>query len=162
MKKSKFFKTDIIFAGARVSLDGVEPDSTKLTTVINWHQHPNLPNLSHFLGLMCHFHNLIKNYAQIAQPLLDLIHSVNISKGASKATYCAALSKVKLANIWTHTDGTPFIVTSDSCKDRFGGMLAQLFSVTHPSGRVVKKQHPITYASKQTSPAEAQYQPFLR
>ena len=40
-------------------------------------------------------------------------------------------------------------------------MLAQWFSVTCPGGRVVDKLHPIAYASKQTSPAEARYQPCL-
>ena len=40
-------------------------------------------------------------------------------------------------------------------------MLAQRFSVTRPGGRVVDKLHPIAYASKRTSPAEARYQLFL-
>ena len=61
-KKSEFFKTDIIFVGARVSPNGVEPDSTKLTVVVNWRQPPDLLNLSRFLGLTGYFHNLIKNY----------------------------------------------------------------------------------------------------
>ena len=41
-KKSEFFKTDIIFAGARVGPNGVEPDSTKLTAVVDWRQPPRL------------------------------------------------------------------------------------------------------------------------
>jgi len=45
-------------------------------------------------------------------------------------------------------DGTLFIVTTDGCKDGFGGMLAQRFTETRPGGKTVEKLHPITYASK--------------
>ena len=70
---------------------------------------PNLLNLSHFLGLTGYFHDLIKNYTQITQPLSDLFHSVDIPKGAGKAAYHAALSRMKLANIWTHAHTTTFL-----------------------------------------------------
>ena len=139
---------------------------------------PDLLNLFHFLGLTGYFRDLIKNYPRIAQPLSDLFRGVDIPKGASKAAYHTALSKMKLTNIWTHAhttmflnlkkvltsapvlkaprfDGTPFIITSDGCKDGFGGMLAQWFNVTHPGGKVTEKLHPIAYASKWTSPVEA-------
>ena len=133
---------------------------------------------------MGYFRDLVKGYAKIAQPLSDLIHGMEIPKGAGKAAYHLALSKIKLANTWTTThaksflqlkmiltsepvlkaprfDGTPFIVTSDGCKDGFGGMLTQWFTEMHPGSKVVEKLHPIAYASKCTSPAEARYKPFL-
>ena len=40
-------------------------------------------------------------------------------------------------------------------------MLTQWFTETCPGGKVVEKLHPVTYASKHTSPAEAKYKPFL-
>jgi len=46
---------EIIFAGARVGPEGVKPDDTKLTAVVDWFQPPDLLNLSHFLGLMGYF-----------------------------------------------------------------------------------------------------------
>jgi len=132
--------TEIIFAGSRVGPDGVQPDATKLTAVVDWHQPPDLLNLSRFLGLTGYFRDLVRGYARIAQPLTDLVRNANIPKTAGKAAYRAALSKVKLANMWTpscksaflklkevltsepvlkapHFDGTPFIVTSDGCQD---------------------------------------------
>ena len=92
--------------------------------------------------------------------------------------YRAALQAMKLANTWapTHTkaflalktaltsepvlkaprfDGTPFIVTTDGCMEGFGGMLAQKFTETRPGGKTSEKSHPIAYASKRTSVAEA-------
>ena len=54
-KKSEFFMTEIIFAGSRVGPDGVQPDATKLTAVVDWRQPPDLLNLSRFLGLTGYF-----------------------------------------------------------------------------------------------------------
>ena len=58
-------------------------------------------------------------------------------------------------------DGTPFIVTTDGCKDVFGAVLAQRFETTLPSGKVVKRLHPIAFASKRTLRTEEKYKPFL-
>jgi transposase InsO family protein len=183
-KKSEFFMSEIIFAGARVNPHGVQPDSSKLTAIVDWRQPPDLLNLSRFLGLAGYFRDLVKGYAKIAQPLSDLVRGAAIPKGAGKAAYRAALTRVKLANIWTpiheraflglkkvltsepvlkapRFDGTPFIVTSDGCKEGFGGMLAQRFRETRTGGKVIEKLHPIAYASKRTSPSEANYKPFL-
>ena len=95
----------------------------------------------------------MKGYAKLAQPLTDLVRSMNVPKNACKAAYCAALQAVKLANTWkpTHTkaflalktiltsepvlkaprfDSTPFIVTTNGCMDGFGGMLMQNYTET--------------------------------
>lgn len=154
-KKSQFFMTEIIFAGACVGPDGVQVDSTKLTAVVDWRQPSDLLNLLSFIGLADYFHDLIKGYARIAQPLTNLIRSADIPKGTGKSVYCAALHKVKLANIWMENhkkaflglkkcltsdlvlqapqfDGTPFIVTSDGCQEGFSAMLAQRVVETRP------------------------------
>jgi hypothetical protein len=133
---------------------------------------------------MGHFRDLVKGYARIAQPLTDLVRGVNVPKNAGKAVYRATLQSVKLANIWTPThakafmalktfltsepvlkvprfDGTPFIVTTDSCMDGFGGMLSQKFTETRPGRKTVQKSHPIAFASKRTSVADARYKPFM-
>jgi hypothetical protein len=183
-KKSEFFMTEIMFAGSRVGPDGVQPDKTKLTAIVDWCQPPDILNLSRFLGLAGYFRDLVKGYVKIAQPLSDLIHGAEILRNAGKTAYRLALSKIKLANTWTSAhaesflhlkkvltsdpvlkaprfDGTPFVVTSDGCKDGFGGMLAQRFMETRPGGRIIERLHPIAYASKRTSPAIAKYKLFL-
>lgn len=58
-------------------------------------------------------------------------------------------------------DGTPFIVTTDGCKDAFGAVLTQKFETVLPSGKVVKCSHPIAFASKRTSKTEEKYKLFL-
>jgi hypothetical protein len=58
-------------------------------------------------------------------------------------------------------DGSPFVVTTDGCKDGFAGVLAQRFKTTLLSGHTVNKLHPIAFASKRTSHTEEKYKPFL-
>jgi len=108
-KKSKFFMTEIIFAGSRVGPDGVQVDNTKLTAVVDWRQPPHLLNLSSFLGLTGYFRDLIKGYAKIAQPLTDLIRGAAIPKDAGKAAYRAALGQVKLENVWSSAHKNAFL-----------------------------------------------------
>jgi hypothetical protein len=58
-------------------------------------------------------------------------------------------------------DSTPFIVTTNGCKEGFAGMLAQRLAHTKPDGTVVQKRHPIAFASKRMSTTEAKYKLFL-
>ena len=58
-------------------------------------------------------------------------------------------------------DGTPFILTTDGCKDAFAGVLAQRIKTTLPGGKEVTRLHPIAFASKRTSSSEEKYKPFL-
>ena len=58
-------------------------------------------------------------------------------------------------------DGTPFVVTTDRCKEGFGAVLTQCFSTTLPNRKTVDKMHPITFASNCTSSMEQKYKPFI-
>jgi hypothetical protein len=58
-------------------------------------------------------------------------------------------------------DGTPFIVTTNGCKEGFAGVLAQRLVHTKPDRTVVQKHHPITFTSKCMSTTKAKYKPFL-
>ena len=58
-------------------------------------------------------------------------------------------------------DGTPFVLTTDGCKDGFSAVLLQEFTTTLDNGDTVTKLHPIGFASKCTSPAEEQYKPYV-
>ncbi|TFY82945.1 hypothetical protein EWM64_g1070 [Hericium alpestre] len=182
--KSSFFMTEAVFAGARVGLQGVLPDLTKLMAIVDWPQPLDALNLMSFLGLTGHFRDLIKNYTKVERPLRDLLQGANLPTPCSKSTYRRVLQEYALSTHWTDThmhafidlkaaltsepvlrgpqwDGTPFIVTTDSCQDGFAGVLSQQAKTTMPSGKVVDKRHPIAFASKRTSSSEEKYKPFL-
>ena len=67
--KSRFFMLKMVFAGATVGPQGVQPDIAKLTAIINWKQPSDALNLCSFLGLTGHFHNLVKDYSRKEKPL---------------------------------------------------------------------------------------------
>lgn len=104
----------------------------------------------------------------------DLLKEVILPEKYMKAIYRHTMLNHKLKDHWkpAHTqaflrlkkilmsepvlrgpqwDGMHFIVTSDSCQDRFGAILAQQFTTTLPNGCEVPKLHPLEFASKQTS-----------
>ena len=144
----------------------------------------NEAELVGFLGLTGWFRDLILGYAKKEQPLRDLLRKVEMPKKHTKTIYRRVMANYKLKEHWTneHTkaflalkaamtsepvlkgpkwDGTPFILTTDGCKDAFGAVLMQWFKTVLPSGKTITRLHPIAFASKRTSKSEEKYKPFL-
>jgi hypothetical protein len=164
----------MVFAGATIGPKGVQPDLKKLTAIVNWKTPENATALAGFLGLTGWFRDLIMGYAKKEQPLRDLLREVSTPDKCTKSVYRRIMTNYKLKDKWTdeHTkaflglkaemtsepvlhgpkwDGTPFIVTTDGSQDAFGAVLTQMSEYTLPSGKVVRKRHPIGFASKRTS-----------
>jgi hypothetical protein len=182
--KCEFFMSEMVFAGASVGPKGVQPDLSKLTAIVNWKTPEDALALAGFLGLTGWFRDLVLGYAKKEQPLRDLLRKVDMPEKYTKTVYRRIMTNHKLKNHWNeeHTraflalktamtsepvlkgpkwDGTPFIITTDGCKDAFGAVLTQRFETVLPSGKVVKRRHPIAFASKRTSKSEEKYKPFL-
>ena len=182
--KLRLFMTEAVFAGAQVGPQGVSPDSSKLTAIVDWPIPEDASHLEGFLGLTSYFRDLVKGYAQIEGPLRNLLRQVPIPAGTKKHKYQQIMKAFKLKDWWLedHTktfialkarlisepvlsapvyDGTPFILTTDGCKDAFAGVLAQRIKSTLPGGKEVTRLHPIAFASKRTSASEEKYKPFL-
>jgi hypothetical protein len=158
----------IIFGGARVGQDGIRPDLAKIAVVAEWLVPQNLLELMHFLGLTGYFRSLIKDYARIAAPLTDMLRNLDKpppSVKGGKHKYRQFLRDHRLETFWEqrHTraflklkqilisepvlcapkfDRLPFIITSDGCKDGFGAVLAQWFSMQDRSGEMTTRVHP--------------------
>ena len=139
--------TEAVFAGAQVGPQGVSPDLAKLTAIVDWPIPDNASHLEGFLGLTSYFRDLVKGYALIESPLQNLLCQVPIPPGAKKHKYQQTMKTFKLKELWTteHTkmfltlkarlisepvlsapryDGTPFILTTDGCKDALAGVLS--------------------------------------
>ena len=99
--KTELFMTEAVFAGATVGPDGIKPDLTKLTAIVDWEQPADLSTLKSFLGLTGHFRDLIHGYSRIAAPLTDLKRDSNIPNTMGKATYQREMRSHKLLGIWT-------------------------------------------------------------
>jgi RNase H-like domain found in reverse transcriptase len=182
--KLRLFMMEAVFAGAQVGPQGVSPDTAKLTAIVDWPTPEDASHLEGFLGLTSYFRDLIKGYAQIEVPLQNLLRKVPIPAGTKKHKYQQIMKAFKLKELWNseHTktfitlkarlisepvlsapiyDGTPFILTTDGCKDAFTGVLAQRIKSTLPGGKEVTRLHPIAFTSKRMSVSEEKYKPFL-
>ena len=134
--KLRLFMTEAVFTGAQVGPQGVTPDTTKLTAIVDWPIPEDASHLEGFLGLTSYFRDLIKGYARIEAPLRNILCQVNIPAGTKKQTYQKIMKSHKLGETWTldHTktfialksklilelvllapqyNGTPFILTTD-------------------------------------------------
>ena len=58
-------------------------------------------------------------------------------------------------------DGTPFVLTTNGCKDGFGAVLLQEFTTTLDNGETITKLHSIGFVSKRTSLAEERYKMYV-
>ena len=85
--KCELFMTEMVFAGATVGPNGVQPDLKKLTAIVNWKTPEDAAALAGFLGLMGWFRDLIAGYAKRAKPLQDLIRQVEIPEKYTKSVY---------------------------------------------------------------------------
>ena len=185
--KLQLFMREVVFGGSRVGVDGIKLDIAKLETVAKWPQPANLLDLMRFLRLTGYFRLLIKDYARIVAPLTDLQRNLDMPQPNIKAgrrKYRQYLRDRKLDTYWMPRhdrafiklkrvltsepvlrapkfDGTPFILTTDRCKDGFGAVLSQQYTTTLENGEIVTAIHPIGFASKRTSLAEEQYKPYI-
>ncbi|KAF8685482.1 hypothetical protein RHS04_00782 [Rhizoctonia solani] len=185
--KTHLFMEEAVFAGAKVSERGIEPDRRKVQAILEWPEPTSVLEVMGFLGITGAFRAKIKDYARIAQPLSDLVRTVKVKKRADgrsvKGEYKRALenAKVELTDeakkafielkliLTTNPvlrapeyDGRSFRITTDGSKYGFGAMLLQEWDEEDTrSGTTKKISYPIAFASKRTSQTEEKYAPFL-
>ena len=182
--KIELFMTEAVFVGSTVGPDGIKPNITKLTAIIDWQQPNDLSGLKSFLSLTGHFQDLIQDYNWITVLLTDLKREMNIPNTMGKTVYQHKMHLHKLQGVWTikhteaflklksslisepvlkgpHFDGSPFIVTSDGSGQGFSRSLAQRFTTKLPNGKVVTRIHPVAFASKWTSHTKEKYKSYL-
>jgi RNase H-like domain found in reverse transcriptase/Reverse transcriptase (RNA-dependent DNA polymerase) len=182
--KTRFCVSETEFAGGTVGRDGVKPDLTKLTAIVDWPQPDNALSLVSFLGLTGFYRTLIQAYAKREGPLRDLLLKVPLDSLQNKTAYRRTMSNFKLAPHWKEEqtrafldlktaitsrpilqapryDGSPFVVTSDGCIEGFAAVLSQRVRTESPTGKWNERMHPIAFASKRTSTTEKKYKSYL-
>lgn len=181
--KTVLFMSEAIFAGARVSREGIRPDLAKVKAILKWPEPRTVLEVMSFMGLVNAYRSKIKNFARIAQPLSDLTRDVQPDKESKrKLSYKRALQdtrvtldnqarqafvKLKMALTTDPVlkspvyDGRPFVLTTDGSKAGFGAVLSQVWEEADSKGITRKVTYPVAFASKRTSRSEEKYPPFL-
>ena len=119
--KTELFMTEAVFAGATVGPDGIKPDITKLTAIVDWQQPNDLSGLESFLGLVGHFRDLTQDYSRIAALLTDLKRDMNIPNTMGKTAYQREMHSHKLQGVWTIKHTEAFLKLKSSLISELGG-----------------------------------------
>jgi hypothetical protein len=113
--------------GHIVSHEGVKVDPNKIKSMREWPIPKTLKKLRGFLGMVGYYRNFVKNYGQIATPLISLLKKEEFywTKEATKA-----FEKHMEAMCTTHVLATPdfakkFIVECDASGHGIGAILMQ-------------------------------------
>lgn len=127
--------------GHVVSKAGVEVDQEKVQAVLQWSIPNNVSQLRGFLGLTGYYRRFIYRYAQLAQPLTNLLqkNSFTWTEEAQKAfeNLKKAVTEVPIMALLDFSK--TFIVETDASGCGIGAVLSQ-------------EGHPIAYFSKKLSP----------
>ena len=73
LDKCDFFQDKVEYLGHIISKDGIAPDPSKISAILQWPTPKTLTDVRSFLGLMNYYRQFIKNYAKIASPISDLL-----------------------------------------------------------------------------------------
>ena len=151
LKKCHFFATDIHFLGYKVTKDGMSMNEDKVKAIHNMPMPSNKKEVQSFLGFINYYRTFIPNFAQIAEPLYDLLRKN--TKFEWSETHSAAINtlKTKIANapIVKFPDySKAFHLHTDASNTGIGAVLMQ-----ETNGIL----HPIAYVSKTLNKAQRNY-----
>ena len=107
--KLRVLMNEAVFAGARVNVEGVSPDSAKIMAIVDWPIPADTSHPEGFLGLTSYFRDLIKGYAQLEAPLCNILCKVPIPVGTKKLAYQRIMRGFKLKDIWSQEHMNTFI-----------------------------------------------------
>ena len=158
--KCHFLTKKFHFLGYVVSKEGVRADETKIAAVRDMPIPRDKSALKSFVCLASYYRRLIKDFSQMALPLMELLkQDVILPRNADGSvkwseTQLAAIEALKLAlvgdEVLAHPAwDLPFSLATDACTHGLGAVLSQ-------KGRD-GKERVISYASKSLTDGEKRY-----
>ena len=127
--KCRFFASEVTYLGHVISGRGVQPEPEKVQNILGAARPTSVKQLRSFLGLSGYYRRFIKNYAQIAAPLLDLLRKEIVWDWSPSCDLAFEKLKVALTStpILAFPDlDLPFILYTDASKYAVGSVLAQI------------------------------------
>uniref|UniRef100_L7LYP4 RNA-directed DNA polymerase n=1 Tax=Rhipicephalus pulchellus TaxID=72859 RepID=L7LYP4_RHIPC len=149
--KCRFGRRRITILGHIVDANGVQPDPEKVRAVKDFPVPKTAKDVRSFVGLCSYFRRFIKNFAEIARPLTDLLkQDATFNWGPSQAAAFTELATLLTPSpVLAHFDPTaPTEVRTDASGYGIGAVLAQ---------RQRGQNRVIAYASRLLSPSERNY-----
>ena len=158
LKPSKCHFKEITYLGHEISAKGMLPGQKGIEEIARMGPPTMYMGVRKFIGAEGYFHHFIKNFAQIAKLLNDLLgcgnsklknHPISLTAAAEEAFYTLK-KKCAMAPVLAFADlKRPFLLEMDASKYGLGTILQQV----QEDG----KYHPVAYASHALHGSEANY-----
>ena len=150
-KKSKFYLSEVDYCGFIVGQNSIKPNPAKIEAIRDWTQPRTVTEVRSFLGLLNYYRRFIKNYTELANPLLELTKKDSGFTWMEEHTSAfealkSALSTAPVLRMPDHA--FPMHVWPDASGFAVGGVLTQDDGGGH---------RPIAFISKKLSSAERNY-----
>lgn len=150
-KKCHLFQEEVSFLGHRVSAKGVMTEEDKTKAVIEWPTPKTVKGVRSFLGLTGYYRRFVKNYADIAAPLIALTEKSASFIWGEKEQMAFDDLKTKLTTapiLGYPSRHEKFVLDTDASKCSIGAVLSQV-----QNGKEVV----IAYGSRRMSKSERNY-----
>lgn len=147
--KCKFFCADVTYLGHHISAQGIQPDKSKYSTILNYPEPQNVDDVRRFVAFCNYYRRFIPYFSDKAAPLNALLKKKAIFNWSEKCQNAFKTLKTELLNplILQFPDfKKPFILSTDASKIACGAVLEQ----EHNGIRL-----PIAYASKKFTKGES-------
>ena len=144
-------KTEVVYLGHTISHGKTYPMSNKVKAIQNWPDLKDVPDVRAFLGLLRFYARYIEKFADMVEPLQNLIKQDTVWRWGKAEQLAFAQCKVALTSkpvLQIPDPSLPFIINPDGSKLGTGGVLMQ------DQGNGIK---PCAYFSKKLSDTERKY-----
>ena len=153
--KCQFCRKEMRYLGHIITQQGIKPDPDLVKSVTHFPQPKKIKDVQSFLGLTGYYRKFIRDYAKIAEPLLQQLrnnqrnnHHLQWSQECTQA-FETLKTKLTIAPIMnTPNFEHPFILELDACEYGLGAVLTQEYN----GGKYV-----IAYGSRTLSSSERKY-----
>lgn len=147
--KCQFFKNEVTYLGHHVSKDGIQPDKSKYSVLVNYPVPANADEVRRFVAFCNYYRRFIKNFADITNPLNKLLRKGTVFTWSIECQRSFEKLKSKLLSpqILQFPDfQKDFIIITDASKMACGAVLAQLHDGV---------ELPVAFASKAFTKGES-------
>ena len=134
LSKCEFFKSRIAYLGHIVSKDGIETEKKKVIAIQEWPIPKTVTEVCSFLGFTNYYHKFIPKYAQIAQPINQLVSGENANRKKALVEWSEECQEAfnKLKQLCSQTPilayanyKKPFKLHTDASENGLGAVLYQ-------------------------------------
>ena len=152
LAKSHFCKKSVSYLGFTFSAGAYTPDSSCISSVINWSSPTNSKEVQSVLGFLNYFRDFVPEFARLGSPLYELAKKGVIFEWTPlcEHNFRQMIHLVCSEPVLRFPDYTkPFVLKCDASLTAIGALLAQVSDD--------QREHPLGYFSRTLKPAEKNY-----